>query len=74
MSTSCSHRVPGVVLIGNAAAKGSAVNGTGPEARADVHRTSPTEMRLMGEEARGGNTEATLDGWGRGRREEDGHR
>lgn len=38
MSASCSHRVPGVVLIGNAAAKGSAVNGTGPEARADVHR------------------------------------
>lgn len=38
MSTSCSHRVPRVVLIGNAAAKGSTVNGTGPEARADVHR------------------------------------
>lgn len=57
-------RVPRVILIDNAA-KGSAVNGHGPEARANVHpayfsnRDETGEAETQGQEGKG--TQATLD-------------
>ncbi|TGZ47361.1 Uncharacterized protein DBV15_00102, partial [Temnothorax longispinosus] len=56
---SCSHRVPRAVLMGNVAAKGSAINGMGSRHEpTSIERTSLAKTKLVDEARRGdiGNT------------------